>query len=134
MIYSCSKGDGTLFSRNDLVEAAMKIAQPILDWWKSTPALEFPNYVRGTWGPRTANEFIKRDGRRWYEVVTPEVLENLLLFKGADTLLLNSIIMALRSDTVSAGEIIINKGDIGQEMYLICHGEVEVIDGSGHAI
>jgi len=134
MIYSCTKGDGTLFSRNDLVDAAWKIAQPILDYWKSTPAPEFPNYVRGTWGPRIANEFIKRDGRRWFEVVTPEVLENLPLFKGADTLLLNSIVMALRSDTVSAGEVIINKGDMGEEMYLISHGEVEVLDGNGQAV
>ena len=134
MIYSCTKGDGTLFSRNDLVDAAWKIAQPILDYWKSTPAPEFPNYVRGTWGPRTANEFIKRDGRRWFEVVTPEVLENLPLFKGADRLLLNSIVMALRSDTVSAGEVIIKKGDMGEEMYLISHGEVEVIDASGQAV
>jgi glucose-6-phosphate 1-dehydrogenase len=134
MIYSCTKGDGTLFSRNDLVDAAWKIAQPVLDYWKSTPAPEFPNYARGTWGPRAASEFIKRDGRRWYEVVTPDVLERLPLFKGADALLLNSIIMALRSDTVSAGEVVINKGDTGEEMYLICHGEFDVIDGAGHAV
>jgi glucose-6-phosphate 1-dehydrogenase len=134
MIYSCTKGDGTLFSRSDLVEAAWQIAQPVLDYWKSASAPEFPNYVRGTWGPKSASEFIKRDGRRWFEVVTPEVLERLPLFKGAGALLLNSIIMALRPETAAAGEVIINKGDPGKEMYLICHGEVEVIDGRGQAV
>ena len=37
MIYSCMHGDATLFSRGDLVEAAWRIAQPILDTWKATP-------------------------------------------------------------------------------------------------
>jgi glucose-6-phosphate 1-dehydrogenase len=134
MIYSCTHGDATLFSRSDLVEAAWKIAQPVLDYWKSTPAPEFPNYARGTWGPKAASELIKRDGRHWIEVVTPEVLERLPLFNGADALLLNSVIMALRPDTAAAGEVIINKGDTGEEMYLICHGEVEVIDGNGQAV
>jgi glucose-6-phosphate 1-dehydrogenase len=134
MLYSCTKGDGTLFSRSDLVEAAWKIAQPVLDYWKSAPAPEFPNYVRGTWGPKAASEFIKRDGRRWFEVVTPEVLERSPLFRGADALLLNSIIMALRPDTAAAGEVIISRNEPGKEMYLICHGEVEVIDGAGKAV
>jgi CRP-like cAMP-binding protein len=49
-------------------------------------------------------------------------------------LLLHSIIMALRPDTVPAGQAIINKGDKGEEMYLICHGEVEVIDGNGKTL
>jgi glucose-6-phosphate 1-dehydrogenase len=134
MIYSCTKGDGTLFSRSDLVEAAWKIAQPVLDYWKAAPAPEFPNYVRGTWGPKAASEFIKRDGRRWFEVVTPEALERSPLFRGADALLLNSIIMALRPETAAAGEVIISKDDPGYEMFLICHGGVEVIDGNGQTV
>jgi len=134
MIYACTNGDATLFSRGDLVEAAWKIAQPILDYWKPTPAPEFPNYIRGTWGPKAASELIKRDGRHWFEVVTPEVLERSPLFNGADALLLNSVIMALRPDTAAAGEVIIQKGGLSEEMYLVCHGEVEVIDGMGQVI
>jgi len=134
MIYSCTHGDATLFSRGDLVEAAWKVAQPILDYWKDTPATEFPNYSRGTWGPKEASDLLNRDGRRWYEIVTTEILEHSPLFKGADALLLNSIIMALRPFTASVGEIIIRKGDLSKEMYLICHGEVEVIDGAGQVI
>ena len=134
MIYSCTHGDTTLFSRGDLVEEAWKIAQPILDYWKTTPAPDFPNYARGTWGPKAANALLARDGRRWFEVVTPDVLERLPLFKGSDPILLNSVIMALRPHTAEAGEVIIYRGDIANEMYLICSGEVEVLDASGEAI
>ncbi len=134
MIYSCTHGDGTLFSRGDLVEAAWEIAQPILDYWKATPAPEFPNYTRGTWGPKAANDLITRDGRHWFEVVTTEMLERLPLFKDADALLLYSVIMALRPATASAGDIIIRKGDPAHEMYLICHGEIEVTDGKGRTV
>jgi glucose-6-phosphate 1-dehydrogenase len=133
MIYSCTHGDGTLFSRGDLVEAAWRIAQPLLDYWQENKAENFPNYSRGSWGPRSASELIERDGRHWFEVVTPEVLEKLPLFKGADPLLLNAVILALHSQ-VAQGEIIINRGDIAGEMYLICRGEVEVLDVHGNVI
>ena len=134
MIYSCTHGDGTLFSRGDLVEAAWNIAQPLLDYWESNKAEDFPNYTRGSWGPRSASELIERDGRHWYEVVTPDVLEKSPLFKGADPLLLNSIILALRSQDVVQDEMIIRRGDIAGEMYLICRGEVEVVDSNGKVL
>jgi len=131
MIYSCTHGDATLFSRGDLVEAAWRIAQPIMDYWSENAAQDFPNYTRNSWGPKAANDLIEKDGRRWFEVITPDVLEQLPLFEGADPLLLNSIIMALHADAAEAGEIIIEKGDIAKEMYLLCRGEVEVLDDKG---
>ena len=45
MIYSCSRGDATLFSRGDLVEAAWRIAQPLMDYWTATPARRWPILV-----------------------------------------------------------------------------------------
>ncbi len=134
MIYSCTHGDATLFSRSDLVVAAWKVAQPILDHWKSAPAPELPNYIRGTWGPIAAAELLQRDGRRWHEVVTRDVIERAPLFKGADPLLLNAVTKALCTATAAAGEIIISKGDTGKEMYLICRGEIEVIDCNGNIV
>ncbi len=131
MLYSCSHGDATLFSRSDLVVAAWQVAQPILDYWKSAPAKDFPNYPRGSWGPVAAADLIERDGRAWFEVVTRDVLERTPLFKGGDPLLLNSVIKALYACSVEAGEVIIQKGDLGKHMYLICRGEVEVVDASG---
>lgn len=131
MIYSCSRGDATLFSRGDLVEAAWEVAQPILDYWAATPATDFPNYSRGSWGPKSAHDLIERDGRRWFEVVTPDLLEQSPLFKGADPLLLNNIIPELRPRSFSDGEIIIQSGTEANEMFLICRGEVEVVESSG---
>src|SRR5262249_38378802 len=106
MIYSCMNGDPTLFSRTDFVEAAWRVAQPILGYWSSPPATEFPNYQRGTWGPRTASDLIEKDGRRWFEVITTEVLEKCDLFKGADRVFLNALVMALRPVVAAEGETI----------------------------
>ena len=39
--------------------------------------------------------------------------------------------MALRPQTAAAGEVVVKKGDAGNEMYLIVRGEAEVLDASG---
>src|SRR5262249_34569320 len=49
LLFSAMAGDATLFSRTDLVETCWRIAQPILDFWQSEPAPEFPNYPAGSW-------------------------------------------------------------------------------------
>jgi glucose-6-phosphate 1-dehydrogenase len=134
MVYSCMNGDATLFSRTDLVETAWRIAQPLLDYWQSTPASEFPNYIRGSWGPKAASDLIERDGRRWYEVITPDVLARSELFRGGDELFLNAVIMAFRPLVVAKGETIITKGETGREMYFLLRGEVEVISANGTTI
>jgi glucose-6-phosphate 1-dehydrogenase len=134
MIYSCSHGDATLFSRGDLVEAAWRVAQPMLDYWQATPATNFPNYARGSWGPKEASDLIERDGRRWFEVVSQDTLKKVALFQNGDMLFLSQVIQALRPRMVEAGETIIRKGEIGREMYLLARGEVEVLDDSGQVV
>jgi glucose-6-phosphate 1-dehydrogenase len=67
LIYDCMIGDQTLFHRADMVEAAWKIATPILEAWQANPPRDFPNYEPGAWGPRAADELMERDGRRWIE-------------------------------------------------------------------
>jgi glucose-6-phosphate 1-dehydrogenase len=131
MIYSCSRGDATLFSRGDLVEAAWEVAQPILDYWAATPAPDFPNYSRGSWGPKSAHDLVARDGRHWFEVVTPDLLEQSPLFKGAEPLLLNTIIPELKPRSFAEGETIVSAGAESHEMFLICRGEVDVLDVEG---
>src|SRR5579864_554022 len=133
LIYSCMNGDATLFSRTDLVETAWRIAQPMLDAWKSEPA-DFPNYDAGSWGPKAAFDLIERDGRKWVEILNRETLEKVPLFAGADTVLLSSLIMALKPVVFQPGDLAIRKGEIGREMYLISRGEVEVIDGAGKVV
>jgi CRP-like cAMP-binding protein len=104
-----------------------------MDSWSATPA-SFPNYTRHSWGPQAAAELIQRDGRQWHEVVTEEVLKKVDLFKDGDMLFLSQVIMALRPKQAALGELIIKKGDMGKEMYLIVRGEVEVLDELGNVI
>ena len=131
LLYNCMNGDVTLFSRTDLVETAWRIAQPILDFWKTEP-VEYPNYAAGTWGPKAAFDLLDRDGRRWVEILNRETLEKVPLFQGGDAVLLSSLIMALKPVVFQAGEQIIRKGDMGRELYLVSRGEVEVVDSSGN--
>ncbi len=134
MLYSCSRGDATLFSRGDLVEAAWRVAQPIMDYWNATPAVEFPNYARGSWGPKAAADLVVNEGRRWHEVVTEEMLKKVAIFKEGSPLFLSQVALSLRPQQAAAGQKIIDKGAIGREMYLITRGEVEVIDDAGHCV
>ena len=65
LILDCMKGDQTLFDRADGIEAAWALMDPLLSAWDSDRNVKFPNYDAGTWGPKDADEMIKRDGRAW---------------------------------------------------------------------
>ena len=75
MLYSCSHGDATLFSRGDLVEAAWRVAQPMLDYLVRPPAPSSPTMRAAAGARRRRRTSSQRDGRRWHEVVTEEVLK-----------------------------------------------------------
>lgn len=134
LIYNCMTGDATLFSRTDMVEEAWRVVQPVLDAWTREAAMDFPNYQAGTWGPKAAFDLIERDGRRWLEIANRDILEKVPLFAGGDPVLLNSIVMALNPRVCEPGEFVIRKGEVAQEMYLICRGEVEVLDNDGQVM
>ncbi|MCI0346742.1 MAG: glucose-6-phosphate dehydrogenase [Chloroflexi bacterium] len=68
LILDAMLGDASLFTRADEVEAAWRIATPILDSWVGSPAPGLPNYAAGTWGPEAADELIERDGRHWRRI------------------------------------------------------------------
>jgi glucose-6-phosphate 1-dehydrogenase len=64
LLLDVMRGDSTLFTRSDELEAAWQFVQPVLDAWSSDghrPEL----YAAGTWGPRAADELIGRSGRVW---------------------------------------------------------------------
>ncbi|MDQ6881320.1 MAG: glucose-6-phosphate dehydrogenase, partial [Pseudomonadota bacterium] len=50
-------GDGALFAREDAIEAAWAVVDPVLA--EHPPALP---YAPGGWGPPAANHFIAADG------------------------------------------------------------------------
>lgn len=58
------RGDSTLFMRSDELEAAWQFVTPVLDFWNKVKTVPEP-YRCGTWGPRTADELLQRDGRSW---------------------------------------------------------------------
>ena len=66
LLYDSMAGDTTLFHRADMVEAAWKIATPVLDVWHSLPPRDFPNYPAGSVGPAAADQLVQQDGRRWW--------------------------------------------------------------------
>src|SRR4051812_31558192 len=64
LILDAMLGDATLFTRIDEVEEQWKLVDAIVAAWsRDRPA--FPNYPAGTWGPPSAQELLKRDGRSW---------------------------------------------------------------------
>jgi glucose-6-phosphate 1-dehydrogenase len=64
LILDAMLGDATLFTRIDEVEEQWSLVDAIIAAWaRDRPA--FPNYPAGTWGPPTADELLKRDGRSW---------------------------------------------------------------------
>ncbi len=65
LLEDCIEGDSTLFTRHDWVELAWALMDPIIQVWTLSKPKNFPNYDAGSWGPRDADEFMQRDGRRW---------------------------------------------------------------------
>lgn len=59
------EGNATLFMRADQIEAAWQIITPIMEVWQAKPAVDFPNYAPGSWGPEDAEALIAKDGRHW---------------------------------------------------------------------
>jgi glucose-6-phosphate 1-dehydrogenase len=59
------EGDSTLFTRQDWVELAWSLMDPIIQTWQISKPRDFPNYEVGSWGPKTADDFLQRDGRHW---------------------------------------------------------------------
>jgi glucose-6-phosphate 1-dehydrogenase len=58
-------GDASLFTRNDEVERAWAILDPILHTWAAGQGGPLHFYGAGSWGPPAADELLQRDGRTW---------------------------------------------------------------------
>ena len=134
LIYDAMIGDASLFSSVELVESAWRIAQPVLDTWAVNEPDDFPNYAAGSWGPKSAFDWINKDKRKWLELVNCEILSRVPLFAPCRSILLASLMMALKPAVYSAGDYIVIKGETGSEMYFINRGEAETLDENNHAI
>ena len=56
-------GDPPLFPRHQEVELSWQILDPIVRFWNETASMD--EYLPGTWGPKSADEMMQRDGRTW---------------------------------------------------------------------
>ncbi|MEZ6056020.1 MAG: glucose-6-phosphate dehydrogenase [Planctomycetaceae bacterium] len=64
LLLDVMRGDSTLFTRSDELEAAWRFVDPILKAWES-PKHHPELYPAGSWGPKGADELLKKSGRKW---------------------------------------------------------------------
>jgi glucose-6-phosphate 1-dehydrogenase len=64
LLLDAMRGDATLFTRRDEVEAEWRIITPIEEAWTKLPPPAFPNYPAGSSGPLEADRLIPHE-RRW---------------------------------------------------------------------
>ena len=68
LLLDAMNGDASLFARSDEVEVAWSIIDPILAAWQSPAAPPLETYPIGDWGPVSSDEWMKAQGREWFDV------------------------------------------------------------------
>ncbi len=68
LLLDAMRGDPTLFTRGDEIEAEWGIITPMEEAWAELPAPEFPNYAAGSDGPKAAHELISAELRGWHAI------------------------------------------------------------------
>jgi glucose-6-phosphate 1-dehydrogenase len=76
LLLDSMRGDPTLFTRRDEVEAEWKIITPIEEAWAKLPPPAFPNYAAGSDGPSDANNLIGGDQRQWRKLDEPSAAKH----------------------------------------------------------
>jgi glucose-6-phosphate 1-dehydrogenase len=65
LLLDAMRGDATLFTRRDEVEAQWAYVDPVLEAWAAEGPQPPSMYPAGSWGPEQADDLLARDGRRW---------------------------------------------------------------------
>jgi glucose-6-phosphate 1-dehydrogenase len=65
LLLDAMRGDATLFTRRDEIEAQWRLITPIIDAWAQHKPTYFPNYAAGSSGPAEADAILRRSGHRW---------------------------------------------------------------------
>ncbi len=68
LLHDVMQGDATLFIRGDEAERSWEIMDPLLAGWDRAGAARPASYKAGSWGPAEADQFLARDGRRWWRL------------------------------------------------------------------
>ncbi len=131
MLYDCMHGDASLFSRSDLVEAAWRIVQPILDEWQQHTPEDFPNYPFGSWGPKAAFELPGGDHRHWLARTPEHAIARIPMLQHANAAMRQAFAMMLRPVVYNTGDTIVRYGSEGRELFIIERGTVDICDREG---
>jgi len=68
LLLDCMRGDPSLFTRRDSVEASWRLITPILGALEERSPTDFPNYEPGSWGPAAADELLRREHHYWRDL------------------------------------------------------------------
>jgi glucose-6-phosphate 1-dehydrogenase len=71
LLLDCMRGDATLFTRDDEIEQAWEIVQPLLESWAggSGRAAGLCGYEAGSWGPAEADQLLSKHIKRgWHRL------------------------------------------------------------------
>jgi len=67
LLLDALEGDASLFAPADEVDLAWGIIDPILAAWSETRTPDLKLYPRGQWGPVESTEWIRQQGRQWFD-------------------------------------------------------------------
>ncbi|MBX3059623.1 MAG: glucose-6-phosphate dehydrogenase [Anaerolineae bacterium] len=66
LLLDALRGDASLYTRSDSIEAAWRLMDPVIQGWEQDPqSPPMVEYKTGSWGPAEADELLQRDGRAW---------------------------------------------------------------------
>lgn len=66
LLLDAVRGDASLFTRADSIEAAWQLMDPVITGWENAAdAPAMVSYLPGSWGPAEADTLLSRSGRVW---------------------------------------------------------------------
>lgn len=68
LLQDALEGDASLFIRNDQIEEAWRVVDPMIAGWEGADAPRVELYRRGSWGPQVSERLIASTGHRWLQV------------------------------------------------------------------
>ena len=68
LLQDALEGDARLFIRNDHIEEAWRVVDPLLKAWEDPSAAQLHTYDTGTWGPEAGDALLAEYGHRWLQL------------------------------------------------------------------
>ena len=65
LLLDALEGDASLFTRQDEIELAWRLTDPIARAWEGRDLPPLAHYASGSWGPHAAADFLAESGHHW---------------------------------------------------------------------